>query len=76
MIALCLRYGRGGEGGEAAIGHFMEISAPLDAVEKKLGGSSVRWSTFDEMDNSVCGKQLERCLVKAKIGMDLNVHRL
>lgn len=46
-----------------AIVHYMEVTAPLDGREKNLGCICVRWSTFDKMDHSVCGKEHKRDVV-------------
>lgn len=53
-----------GEERELAIVQFMEVTAVLDAVEKRFGFISVRWSVSDSMPRSVCFKELKHGVSK------------
>lgn len=53
---------------------YMDMKASSDAVEKILGGVFVMWSSFDETDNSVSGRQLNLGVVKAESGTDLKMY--
>lgn len=38
---------------------YMELAVPSNMVENKLGGTCMSWSTSDEINHKVCGKELE-----------------
>lgn len=59
-----LRIGRGVEERKVALVQYMEVLAPLDAVEKNVGCIFVMWSNSDEIDNSVSGEELKYRVVK------------
>lgn len=51
---------------ELASVHYMEMTSLSNKVEENLDYNCVRWSTFDEMDWSVCGKELEGSSVSVR----------
>lgn len=59
VVVLRLRNGRGGEEREVTFVQYKKITAPLNAMKKNLSCICVTWSTNNEMDNSVCGKEVE-----------------
>lgn len=63
-VLLLLKSGTGCQEREHAFVHGMKVTAPLDAVKKHLGCTCVSWSTSDEMDHSICGKELKNRVVK------------
>lgn len=64
VVLLRLRNGRAGEERLVAFLQFMEVAAPLHAVEKSLGCTCLRRSTPDEFDHGFFGKELEHRVVK------------
>lgn len=44
----------------------LEVRAPSNAVKNNLGYICVRWSAPAEMDNTVCGTELRRGVVKVE----------
>lgn len=57
VILLRLRSRREAEGREVAGVTYMEVKAPLDAVEKIICYNCVRWSPSNKMHKSVCDKE-------------------
>lgn len=64
VVLLRLRSRRGDGGGKVAFVQYMEVTAPLDAVEENHGCICEKWYTSDEMDQIVCSKELKKLVRK------------
>lgn len=54
-----LSFGIGGREREVEFLHYMEVIASFDMVAEIFGCIRMRWSTFDETEQEVCGKEVE-----------------
>lgn len=66
MVLLRLISGRRSEEREGAFSQYMEVIAPLEAVEKSVSGICMRWSTSDVMGHSACSKKLNHRVLKVE----------
>lgn len=76
LLTLQLMGKRWNEHREASFVHYMEVTEPLNVVEKDPGGIFVNWSVFHEMDHDDCVNDLKHGFMKAGNAMILNDFRL
>lgn len=76
LVPLPLSDGRGSGKRSVLFVHYMEVIAPLNAVEKNLGCVYVWWSAFDEVDHTFCCMELIHGVVRVGEWYGIEIYRL